>query len=852
MSSFATRFSRRAAFLMALWVAGGCSIIPFRSRPTPPPSPLPASTSAVQLDRQGGKRSYESITRDAETRFGLFNTHLKADTLFFEIPRSELGKVMLLLRRTAAGNPDVNAQPARTVAWELENDRVVLRERRFAALAPEDSPIREAVDGILFGGYIATFDVVAFGPDSSLVIVVTPLFTTNRGEFVGVRSIATDRSFIESVAAFPENVNVVAVQTGVAPPANATANAPSVAYSVRLEWSLLKLPEDPMMPRLYDSRVGYFTADRIAFGADAHTTRRVQNIRRFRLEKADPAAEVSDPVRPIVFWVDRATPEWLVPWVMRGIEEWQPAFEAAGFSNAIVARRAPSPEEDPDWSPRDARHSIVYWRPSTTRNAIGEQVVDPRSGEILKAEVSIYHDVMALLRNWYFVQASAVDPRARTLPFPDSLMGRLVQHVVAHEVGHAIGLQHNFKASAMVPADSVRSVSFLRRMGSHTPTIMSYSRFNYVAQPGDNIPVDLLIPSVGPYDRFAIMWGHRPIPGATTPEEELPTLHAWASVQDTVPWYRYQTPDATNDPANVTEAVGNADPVTSSRLALRNLERVVVTMIEAAEQPGEDYSLLRELYDAAVTQWGNYMRHVVALIGGADSRETRGTGPRFFPIPRARQVEAMAFLRDHAFRPPTYLLDPEILRRLEPSGALSRIASAQSLILADLFNDVRLSLLVEYEALAARPGDAYTVADLARDTRAGVWGELSDERVRIDVFRRTLQRSHIGALGRVVQSGLQSDARPILRGELIELDRLIERALPRAADTATRLHLEDARHMIASIIDPEARGVGVVPSAFASPTNLDDSSGAYFLIDDCFQPDTNGIALAPDIEIWQW
>lgn len=852
-----------AAATVLMLLAGGCSLLPFRSRPEPTPPPQAAADSAAagprERDRTG---SYESVTRNADTRVGLFTTHRVADTLFFEIPRSELGKDMLLLRRTAAGTPEIFSDPARVVVWELENGKVVLRDRAFTVRASEGSPLERHVQAQLFGSYIASFDVVSYGPDSSLVVNVTPLFTTNRGEFVGVRNIATDRSFIEHVAAFPENVNVTAVQTGVAAPMNSGPNAPSVANSVRLEWSLLKLPEEPMMPRLYDSRVGYLTVDYTGYDDGGHGAEPVRYIRRFRLEKKDPTAEVSEPVEPIVFWIDRATPEWLVPWVIRGVEEWRPAFEEAGFRNAIEARIPPSEEEDPDWSPHDARHSMIYWRASTTRNATGGQVVDPRTGEILKAEVTMYHSVMALLRNWYFVQAGPLDPRARELPLPDSLMGRLVQYVVAHEVGHAIGLPHNFKASYTVPADSVRSVTFLERMGSHTPTLMAYSRFNYVAQPEDSIPVELLIPKVGPYDRFAIAWGHRPIPGARTPQDELPTLDAWARVQDTVPWLRYQTPGATNDPGDVTEAVGNADPVQSGTLALANLRRVMSMVLDAAERPGEDYSLLRELYDAAVSQWGNYMRHVAAFIGGADSQERRGTGERFFPLSRARQVEAMRFLIRNAFQPPSYLLDREILRRLEPSGAVTRIAAAQRQVVDALFLDSRLALLIEYEALAERPGQAYTVGDLARDTRQGIWSELGNQNVRINVYRRNLQRLHLAALDRAINGGSAEDARPILRGDLIELDRLIEQAIPRAADVATRLHLEDARYVISTIIDPEARWEGFAAnlptaapseatSGFAGAIAGAPGRGAELVIEDCFNFEGE-VPQWMGLEPWPW
>src|SRR5690606_2722700 len=559
---------------------------------------------------------------------------------------------------------------------------------------------------------------------------VTKLYTGNTPDFAAVENIAGDRSWIERVAAFPENIEVEGVQTGTvrasqgAQQGGAQAARPAPA-TVRVHWSMLRLPEQPMMPRLHDRRVGFISTSLVDYGRDEHRAEERRYIHRFRLEKKDPSAEVSEPVKPIVFWIDPATPEWLVPWVKKGVEAWQPAFEGAGFRNAIVAREAPTPEEDPDWSMHDARHSMIYWRPSTVQNATGGQTVDPRTGEIMKAEVNMYHNVMNLLRNWYFIQVGPLDPRAQTLPLPDSLMGRLVEYVVTHEVGHAIGFPHNMKASSTYPADSLRSVTFLRRMGGHVATLMDYSRFNYVAQPEDGIPVELLIPQVGPYDRFAVLWGHKPIPEARTPDDERPVLDRWARMQDTIPWFRYETPDAPNDPGDLTEAVGDADAVKSTTLALKNLRRVMDMLLPVAERPGEDYDLLRELYGQAVGQWGRYMGHVAAVVGGAESQEKYGTGVRFMPVSKARQREAVRFLNANAFATPAYFIEPEILRRVKAEGAITRIRDAQARVLGMLLNETRMNRLMEYEALARRSEDAYTLADLLADLRAGVWTELS-------------------------------------------------------------------------------------------------------------------------------
>jgi hypothetical protein len=400
-------------------------------------------------------------------------------------------------------------------------------------------------------------------------------------------------------------------------------------------------------------------------------------------------------------------------------------------------------------------------------------------------------------------------------------MGRLVQYVVAHEIGHAIGFPHNMKASAMFPADSIRSESFLRRKGSHVATLMDYSRFNYVAQPEDNIPPELLIPTVGPYDRFAIMYQNRPIPGASTPDEERAVLDSWARMQDTIPWFRFSTQDATQDPHDLTEAVGDEDAVRSTTLGMRNLERVANSLLRVAERPGEDYSLLSELYGNTVQQWGRYSAHVAAIVGGAETQERLGTGVRFTPVPRGKQQEAMRYLEQNAFQVPSFLLNKDVLRRIEQEGAVARVRMAQANVLNTLLARGRLDRLVEYEALATRPADAYTLAHMLTDLRRGVWSELGHSSPRVDVYRRNLQRAYLEAVERTLvppppttqqaggpaaaqQPRWANDARPILRGELQELDRLAQQAINRTNDTMTRLHLRDVRLEIERLLDPRA------------------------------------------------
>ncbi|MGD9523585.1 MAG: zinc-dependent metalloprotease [Gemmatimonadales bacterium] len=815
--------------ILALTAAAGCSQAgPVRTTPTAGARPDSAAARRPGGPQSGPKAYKDVITAKAETKRGLFTTHRIGDNLYFEIPRSEFGTEMMLIARAVEStlqNPGgfFGGGAQSVVRWERHGDNVVLRERSYALKADSTDNIYRQVRGFQNGAVIGRFDVAAWNPDDSAAVVdVTDLFLTYNREMGSLQGTTKNKSWFEHVGTFPRNVEVEATQTGSARASGAPASAPATTQTNRMHWSMLKLPDTVMMPRYADDRVGFISSRYFDFSSREHEAEQKRIIHRFKLVPSDLAAfrrgELVEPVEPIVYYIDPATPEWMKPWVKVGVEKWNVAFEQAGFRNAIRAEYAPA--DDPDWSIYDLRHSIIYWRPSTVANATGGQIVDPRSGQILKGEVNMYHNIMDLQREWYFVQVSPLDPRAQRLPMPDSLMGRLVEYVVTHEIGHSIGFPHNMKASAMYPADSIRSRSFLERMDGHVATLMDYSRFNYVAQPEDSIPPDLLIPKVGPYDKFAVRWGYRPIPSASTPEAEVPTLNQWAREQDTIPWFRFSTPDSPNDPENQTEAVGDADAVKSTTYGLRNLERVMANLRRATETPDKDYQLMTDMYNGAVGQWGRYMRHVAALIGGAITQEKLGTGRRFEPVSEARQREAMAFLAENAFEVPEMFLDQDILWRIEARGAVDRIRNSQTSLFATLLQPAKLNTLVEYEALTG--GDTYTLGEFMDQMRTAVWHELDDRRVEVDIYRRNLQRAFLDRVDAELNPSAQqlqqeqaaaqfnprpprwgNDVRAMLKSELRRIDQMAARAQGRAANTMTRVHLQDVRSEIARILDPQ-------------------------------------------------
>ncbi|MEO8628014.1 MAG: zinc-dependent metalloprotease [Betaproteobacteria bacterium] len=704
--------------------------------------------------------------RSASTQTGLFTVHQRCGHVLYEIPTIMLDRVMLINTEFAALKVrEGDAQTAgkfadtRLVRWVRRGDQIHLELVQYDIRVDGGPGPAHASGQVSPGVLIRSFDVLSEGTDGAPVIDVTKFFFADlptgfalefRRRFRMVQ-VDPQRSYIDSVKVFPQNIEMKFSQTWTANPEDlakqpeAGENLIPASMGFLFQASMLLLPEQPMQGRYADARVGYYSAPFNEYGSSRTGAVRRAFIQRYRLEKKDPSAALSDAVKPIVFYVGREVPVRWRPYIKLGVEDWQVVFEKAGFRNAIIAKDAPTEQEDASWDPDDARYSAIRWAPG--QNAVGWGLADPRSGEVICSHATLWYTVLNELESFYFVQVAPLDVRAQRLPLPDEVIGQLLRYAVSHEIGHALGLRHNFKAHSSYSVAQLRSREWTERWGT-SASIMSYARFNYVAQPGDHA---YLLPRFGPYDYFAVEWGYKPLPGLSS-DQEWDALDRLAARQLDEPMLRFGGEDeaAEVDPTVMTGVVGD-DPIAASDLGLRNLDRVATMLVAAATEKGRDYVRLAELYAALVAQQHHELSAVAKLIGGVietRNQAKRGAAP-FQPVPAQRQRGAVRFLLDRGFAIPTTLLNPDIVKRIGSRAAADPLRVSNEDLVLRLLDASVFQRMAEGQT-ATRQAEKYVGANLVRDLNRGLFSELDQAMPVIDLYRRGLQRSYVQVLvGRV-------------------------------------------------------------------------------------------------------
>lgn len=820
------------------------------------------SVSAADTPKADAKKAPKPynkvIDSTAVTQKGLIDVHKVEEKYLFEIPESLLGSEIMTTTRYSKtpagggifGGEEINRQ---VVKWEKGlNNNLLLRSVTYVIMTPdEDKPMAQAVKNSTSDPIIANYDILAIKKDSSgkkdvgYVIDVTGTFESDlqtfsldpiKKQLLNIQGFQKDRSFIQKISSFPINTEIRTVKTfattapqlSLNPTPKIGTNLPAAldagVITLELNTSMILLPKKPMRKRTFDARVGYFANEYELFEEESQKSDTEVFAVRWRLEpkseedaKRQKNGELIEPKKPIVYYIDPATPEKWKKFIKLGIDDWQVAFENAGWKNAI--RGEYWPENDPTMSLEDARFSVLRYFAAEIQNAYGPNVNDPRTGEILESHIGWYHNIMSLLRNWYMIQTAAVDPAARAKKFDDNLMGELIRFVSSHEVGHTLGLRHNMGASSATPVEKLRDKDFQDKFG-HTSSIMDYARFNYVAQPEDGVKT--FFPRIGDYDKWAIKWGYSYFDEAKSEKEEKAILNEMTkeAYKNRRLWFGTET--SPYDPRYQTEDIGD-NAMRASEYGIKNLKRILPNLMGWSAEKGESYAELEQLYNALTGQFRRYMGHVTKNVGGVyDTPKTYDmTGNQFEVVPKAIQKDAVAFLNVQLFSTPKWLMDQNILAKINPENGVESIKGMQDATLSNLLAGDRLVRLLEASSVNK---NNYSVDELLTDLKNGIFSELKSS-AAIDMYRRNIQKLYIDKVIGLLKPGTttvrsvpvgvtygfttktvnlsQTDLPSIARGQLIGLKNQIKTAASKTTDRMSKFHLLDLISRIDAALDPK-------------------------------------------------
>ena len=846
-------------FVAAAFIASSAAFA--QTRPGTPTGPgTPPSGSGTGMPAFGasaskpGPRPYKEIITDkALSKKGLFTVHKVEDKYYFEIPDSLLGQEIMAITRFSkvpggAGVYGGEIANQQTLKFEKgPSNNIFIRTVTLISVADSTQEIYKAVNNSYLNAIASAFDIKAFGKDSASTVIDVSDFFKGDNQIVSINPnikrrlslsiLTSDRSYIQTINTYPLNTEVKTVKTFIASPSlggfggspfpSASFPAANDAGAVTLEMntSFIALPKKPMQQRHWDKRVGFFPDDFVQFGDEQQRVESKSFAVHWRLEpKAGEMdkwkrGELVEPAKPIIYYIDPATPRKWRSYLIAGVNDWQKAFEKAGFKNAIMAKEWP--ENDTTMSMEDARFSVLRYFASDIENAYGPNVHDPRSGEILESHIGWYHNVMKLVHDWFMIQTAAINPRARKMKFDDDLMGQLIRFVSSHEVGHTLGLLHNMGSSSKTPVEKLRDKAWVEANG-HTASIMDYARFNYVAQPEDNIAEKGMFPRIGDYDEWAIQWGYGYIPGKDEEEQKLNSdkMITKALAENPRRWFGTYELGNSADPRAQSEDLGD-NAMKASEYGIKNLKRIILSIPEWTKEEGEGYDNLSDVYGQLITQFNRYMNHVIRNVGGVyetyKSNSQQGDVYEFEP--KALQKEAVGFLNKQLFETPMWLLDKNILNKIANPIANERIQTIQTNALNSLLDNTRLNRMI-VSANRFGSSNVYQFDELLEDTKKAVWSELTTKKP-IDIYRRNLQKAFVEKLislgaptapQSVVSGGFtfvlgtdtkNTDITSYARGQLRALQTEVTAAAATTTDKLTKYHFQDVAERIKRALDPK-------------------------------------------------